>query len=117
MNALIRSFFLLVAGLLTLSAAERPNIVLTSITGFGQTGPHRDWASTDLVAGAVGGSLYVTGEAEDPPVSLAGQQNHLMASTTAAASSLMALRHAGRFPLSWGLACLRFTARQTTVLR
>lgn len=77
-------------------AAERPGIVLTSITGFGQTGPHRDWASTDLVAGAVGGSLYVTGEAEDPPVSLAGHQNHLMASTTAAASSLIALRHAGR---------------------
>ncbi|MDG2049580.1 MAG: CoA transferase [Myxococcota bacterium] len=75
---------------------ERSNIVMTSITGFGQTGPHRDWASTDLIAGATGGSLYVTGESEDPPVSLVGHQNHLMASTTAAASSLIALRHAGR---------------------
>ena len=75
-------------------ATERPDIVFTSISGFGQTGPHRDWQCTDLVAGAMGGSLYVTGDAEDPPVSLAGQQNAFMASTTAAASSLIALRHA-----------------------
>ncbi|MCH2184933.1 CoA transferase [Myxococcota bacterium] len=77
-------------------AAERSTIVQTSITGFGQTRPHRDWSSTDLVAGAMGGSLYVTGEAEDPPVSLAGHQNHLMDNTAAAASSLIALRHAGK---------------------
>lgn len=77
-------------------AAERPRIVVTSITGFGQTGPHRDWTSTDLVAGATGGAVYVIGEGEDPPVELAGFQNHLMASTTAAASSLIALRHARR---------------------
>lgn len=77
-------------------AAERPRIVVTSISGFGQTGPHRDWASTDLVAGAMGGAMGVTGEADDPPVTLAGSQNHLMACTTAAASSLIALRHAQR---------------------
>lgn len=77
-------------------AAERPRIVVTSITGFGQTGPHADWSSSDLVAGAMGGALYVTGEADDPPVALAGQQNHLMACTTAAVSSLIALRHAQR---------------------
>ncbi len=77
-------------------SAERPRIVVTSITGFGQTGPHRDWASTDLVAGAVGGAMTVTGEADDPPVALAGSQNQLMACTTAAASSLIALHHATR---------------------
>ena len=77
-------------------AAERPGIVVTSITGFGQTGPHRDWASTDLVAAATGGSMTVTGEADDPPVALAGAQSHMMACTTAAASSLIALHHATR---------------------
>jgi benzylsuccinate CoA-transferase BbsE subunit len=66
-------------------------LVFTSITGFGQTGPHRSFACSDLVAGALGGALYVTGEKDDPPVRLAGRQAHIMASVTAAASSMIAL--------------------------
>lgn len=49
-----------------------PRLVLTSITGFGHTGPRRAWRSSDLVAGALGGALQVIGEADDPPVRLAG---------------------------------------------
>jgi crotonobetainyl-CoA:carnitine CoA-transferase CaiB-like acyl-CoA transferase len=75
---------------------DRPALVLTSITGFGQTGPYRDCASADIVAGALGGALYVTGEAEDPPVTLAGSQAHVMASTYAAVSSMIALHCATR---------------------
>jgi benzylsuccinate CoA-transferase BbsE subunit len=66
-------------------------LVLTSITGFGQTGPHRDFRSSDLVASALGGAMTVTGEEEDPPVRLAGTQAYVAASTVAAASSLIAL--------------------------
>jgi crotonobetainyl-CoA:carnitine CoA-transferase CaiB-like acyl-CoA transferase len=76
--------------------ALRPGLVLTSITGFGQTGPHSGYRSCDLVAGAMGGALYVTGDPEDPPVRMAGAQNDWMASTCAAASSLIALQHADR---------------------
>ncbi|HJO24650.1 MAG: CoA transferase [Myxococcota bacterium] len=72
---------------------ENPGLVLTSITGFGQTGPRRSFASSDLVASALGGSMFVTGEEEDPPVRLAGSQAYLAASTTAAASSMIALYH------------------------
>ena len=72
----------------------RPSLVVTSITGFGQTGPYRDYRSSDLVAAALGGSMYVTGEAEDPPVRLAGHQACVTASTCAAASSVIALYHA-----------------------
>jgi benzylsuccinate CoA-transferase BbsE subunit len=72
-------------------AEANPGLVLTSITGFGQTGPYRDFESSDLVASALGGAMYVTGEEEDPPVTLAGSQAHVMASTCAAASSLIAL--------------------------
>ncbi len=72
--------------------AANPRLVLTSITGFGQTGPHRDFVSSDLVINAMGGALYVTGDPEDPPVNLAGDQAFMMASTCAAASSLIALR-------------------------
>jgi crotonobetainyl-CoA:carnitine CoA-transferase CaiB-like acyl-CoA transferase len=68
-----------------------PALVLTSITGFGQTGPRRHFKSSDLVASALSGAMYVTGEAEDPPVRLAGEQAHIVASLCAAASSMIAL--------------------------
>jgi benzylsuccinate CoA-transferase BbsE subunit len=72
-------------------AEANPGLVLTSITGFGQTGPYKDFKSSEIVASALGGAMYVTGEEEDPPVTLAGSQAHVMASTCAAASSLIAL--------------------------
>jgi benzylsuccinate CoA-transferase BbsE subunit len=75
---------------------DNPKLVFTSITGFGQTGPYRRYASADIVAGALGGAMSVTGAAEDPPVTLAGSQAHIMASTYAAVSSMMALHHATR---------------------
>ena len=77
-------------------SADNPRLVLTSITGFGQSGPHRDLKSSDLVTAAMGGAMYVTGEAEDPPVRLAGHQSHVSASSCAAVSSMIALFHAGR---------------------
>jgi crotonobetainyl-CoA:carnitine CoA-transferase CaiB-like acyl-CoA transferase len=76
----------------TLKAAN-PGLVFTSITGFGQTGPYRDFKSSDLVASALSGALYVTGDAEDPPVTLAGSQAYTMASVYAAVSSMIALHH------------------------
>jgi crotonobetainyl-CoA:carnitine CoA-transferase CaiB-like acyl-CoA transferase len=70
---------------------QNPGLVFTSITGFGQTGPYKSFKSSDLVANALAGTMYITGEADDPPVVLAGAQAHMMASTCAAASSLIAL--------------------------
>ena len=72
---------------------SNPRLVFTSITDFGQTGPYRSFKSSDIVASALGGSMYVTGEEEDPPVKLAGSQAHMMASTYAAVSSMIALYH------------------------
>ncbi len=76
--------------------AVNPRLVLTSITSFGQTGPYRGLRGGDLVAGALGGALHVTGEAGDPPVRLAGRQACVTASLCAAAATLIALRHADR---------------------
>jgi benzylsuccinate CoA-transferase BbsE subunit len=70
-----------------------PALILTSISGFGATGPHRDHRSSDLVVSARGGAMTVTGDPDDPPVTLAGSQAHVTASTCAAASSLIALHH------------------------
>ncbi len=75
---------------------SNPGLVFTSITGFGQTGPQKDFKPADIVASALGGAMYVTGEEEDPPVTLAGSQAYMMASVCAAASSLIALRHSSR---------------------
>ena len=74
--------------------AANPRLVLTSITPFGQTGPHRRFRSSDLVASALGGALHVTGEETDPPVTLAGGQAHMAASLFAAVASMIALHHA-----------------------
>lgn len=73
-----------------------PRLVLVSITGFGQSGPHRGWKSSDLIAAATGGALYVIGDGDDPPVQLAGTHSHAMASACAAASAMIALLHAER---------------------
>jgi len=72
----------------------RPALVWTSITGFGLDGPMAGCASTDLSIAALGGAMHVTGAAEDPPVTLAGNQAWVVASTCAAAASLIALREA-----------------------
>jgi CoA:oxalate CoA-transferase len=37
----------------TLSAIK-PNLVMTSISNFGQTGPYRDWSASDLILYAMG---------------------------------------------------------------
>jgi crotonobetainyl-CoA:carnitine CoA-transferase CaiB-like acyl-CoA transferase len=44
-----------------------PRIILTSISGFGQTGPYRDRALFDAVAQAMSGLMYRNGEPDDPP--------------------------------------------------
>lgn len=76
--------------------AANPRLVWTSITSFGQSGPYRDFAGGDLVASALGGALHVTGDGDDPPVRLAGNQAGITASLSAAAATLIALRHAAR---------------------
>src|SRR5579884_2719747 len=51
------------------SLAEiNPRIILTSITPFGQTGPYRHYPATDLTLQALGGFLYVNGDADRPPL-------------------------------------------------
>jgi crotonobetainyl-CoA:carnitine CoA-transferase CaiB-like acyl-CoA transferase len=42
-------------------AARNPRIITCSITGFGETGPHRDWVSFDMVAQGTGGGMSITG--------------------------------------------------------
>jgi crotonobetainyl-CoA:carnitine CoA-transferase CaiB-like acyl-CoA transferase len=77
-------------------ALDHPELVMTSITGFGQTGPQNSFRSNDLVASALGGLMISVGDPEDPPVRMAGHQSDIVAATFAAASSLIALFHRDR---------------------
>ena len=73
---------------------SNPALVWTSITGFGLSGPMAGAASADIVVAALSGAMHVTGAAEDAPVTLAGNQAWVMASTVAAGASLIALHEA-----------------------
>jgi crotonobetainyl-CoA:carnitine CoA-transferase CaiB-like acyl-CoA transferase len=52
----------------TALAEINPRIIVTSITPFGQTGPYHQLPATDLTLQALGGFLYVNGDADRPPV-------------------------------------------------
>jgi crotonobetainyl-CoA:carnitine CoA-transferase CaiB-like acyl-CoA transferase len=69
-----------------------PRIIVVSVTGFGQSGPRRDYKSCDLVASALGGQMYVSGSPSLPPIKTHGQQSYLTASLYAALGVLLALR-------------------------
>lgn len=43
-----------------------PGIITCSITGFGETGPHKEHVSFDIVAQATGGGMTITGHGQEP---------------------------------------------------
>jgi formyl-CoA transferase len=49
-------------------AALNPRLIYASISGYGQTGPHRSKGGFDLIAQGVAGIMSVTGEAGGAPV-------------------------------------------------
>lgn len=68
-----------------------PHLVLTSITPFGQTGPYRDYVSSDTVAEALGGMIYTNGFPDDAPLRALGLQAYHSASFFAAIGTMSAL--------------------------
>lgn len=49
-------------------AAINPRVILTRVSGFGQTGPYRDRLSFDRLGIAMGGLTYTSGYTDRPPV-------------------------------------------------
>ncbi|MGH7873693.1 MAG: CaiB/BaiF CoA transferase family protein [Candidatus Binatia bacterium] len=72
-------------------AAIHPGIVMASITGFGQTGPKKNFACNDLVALAEGGLLYIAGDPSLPPCRPPETQAYYFASLFATVGLLAAL--------------------------
>lgn len=68
-----------------------PGIVLTSITGFGQTGPHSHYKAPDIVCFALGGPMYPSGERDKEPCTAPGNLAYSVAGAWAAAGTIIAL--------------------------
>ncbi len=76
--------------------AEKPDLILTSITPFGQSGPYRDYQAGDLELMALSGCMSVAGEPGQPPVRISHPQAGYWAGTYAAAGTILALVHRGQ---------------------
>jgi crotonobetainyl-CoA:carnitine CoA-transferase CaiB-like acyl-CoA transferase len=68
-----------------------PGLVMASITPFGQTGPWRNFKSSDLIAMAASGYMELTGEPDQPPVRQGNEQSHFPGAQYAAVAILAAL--------------------------
>ncbi|MBN1613370.1 MAG: CoA transferase [Deltaproteobacteria bacterium] len=73
---------------------KRPELIMASITPFGQTGPRARWKGPDLVTWAMGGYMWMTGEPGRAPLRISHPpQAFLHASAMAAVGCLMALHY------------------------
>jgi benzylsuccinate CoA-transferase BbsE subunit len=68
-----------------------PELIMASVTHFGQTGPWRNYASSDLVDSALGGPLSVCGEPHKPPLKPFGAQAYSLSSLFAVNAILLSL--------------------------
>ena len=79
-------------GYAALSKAN-PGLIMTSVTGFGQDGPHAQYRWSDIVGVAMGGMMTLAGDKQDPPNMAYGYQGYIGAGIQAACGTLMALMH------------------------
>ncbi len=70
-----------------------PQLIMTSITPFGQTGPRRHYRATDLITMAMGGSAFLIGEPGRAPLRIGFPQAELHAGAEAGVATLLALHY------------------------
>ncbi len=68
------------------------NIILTSITPFGQKGPYSHYQASDLVVMGMAGQLFLTGDPDRPPVNISIPQACIHNGADAAVGSLIAYK-------------------------
>jgi benzylsuccinate CoA-transferase BbsE subunit len=76
------------------SALEKinPTVIMVSITPFGQTGPYKNWKTSDIVAWAIGGQMAPCGDIDRPPYKISHHsQSYFNAGLDAAQGALTAL--------------------------
>ncbi len=75
---------------------ENPTLIYCSITGFGQTGPHRHRPGYDLLVQAMGGLMSITGEPEGRPMKAGVALTDIMTGLYATSAILAALHERGQ---------------------
>ncbi len=75
--------------------AENPQIIMTSITPFGSTGPYHAYGGSDLVLWALSGLLFICGDPDRPPVRITLPQAFQHAGCDGATGTAMALFYRG----------------------
>lgn len=68
-----------------------PQIILTSITPFGQTGPYAHYKGSDIVGWATSGMMHLCGDPDRPPLQVTAPQAYCQASVHAAMAAMTAL--------------------------
>ena len=71
--------------------AVNPSLIQISVTPFGLDSPWRDRTATDLIAGAAGGLVWLSGEPRSTPVQGGADPSYAMAGLTAASAATIAL--------------------------
>jgi formyl-CoA transferase len=73
-----------------------PRLVITRVTGFGQTGPYASQAGYGVIGEAMGGIRYVTGSPDHSPSRSGVSLGDSLAATFAALGTLVAVHQVGR---------------------
>jgi crotonobetainyl-CoA:carnitine CoA-transferase CaiB-like acyl-CoA transferase len=71
--------------------AANPNLIVVSVSYFGQTGPYASLHGSEIVASALGGWVFLTGDPKKPPLKAYGYQAEFQAGLQAAVGALVAL--------------------------
>lgn len=77
-------------------SALNPRLIMTSLTGFGQTGPHKDFLTSDLISLAMGGQMASNGYDDvpgAPPIRGGGYQGYATGCHWGVIGTLVALYH------------------------
>lgn len=51
-------------------SAEFPNLIYCASSGYGQDGPYQSFPGQDLLVQAIGGTMFLNGRRDDPPVAI-----------------------------------------------
>ena len=76
--------------------AINPKLVITRVSGFGQSGPYASQAGYGAIGEAMGGIRYVTGDPNSPPARAGVSLGDSLAATFAALGTLVAIHNVGR---------------------
>lgn len=73
-----------------------PGLIVTRVTGFGQTGPYSERAGFGSIGEAMGGIRYITGDPDRPPARTGVSLGDSLAATFATLGTLVALHYRDR---------------------